>query len=144
MRTMIFTAAAAASALAFATPASAHPNSGYGYGHAPAYGGAYGAPYGNSYGNRYAPVGHWAQQLDRFRYDVRRLSQRGLLTRAEQRQANRNIRTVQRALRKYSRNGINGREAWDLDRRMANLERSIMRSARDRDVRRRAYYGYRR
>ncbi len=151
MRSLIFTLAAAASALVIASPASAQlrPPAHYGYG-APAYGApSYGAPYGNAYGynqnrapygnaygyNQHGGIQRWAQQLNQFRNDVYRLSRSGRFTRAEHRQSMRNIDVVERALRKYSRNGITQREAWDLDRRMANLQRSIMRSANDNDGR---------
>jgi hypothetical protein len=162
MRTFLISTAVAVSALAVAAPASAqwYPpqqqgygygygdryGDGYGNGYGDRYGGGYGNGYGGGYGNGYG-YGYdqrggphrWAQQLDRFRNDVRNLSARGLLTRREVQQSNHNIHVVERALRKYSRDGFNQREAWDMERRLSNLQVSISRHASDADTRRRRY-----
>lgn len=148
MRTFVISMAAAAAALVVATPAAAqvYAPQGYGYGSnygapygsAYGYGSNYGAPYGNAYGYRYGGQ-QWAQQVQQMRYDIRALSQRGLLTRREQSALNRDLRKVQHALYVYGRNGFTQREAWDMDRRIRGMQVAIARNANDRDTRWRRY-----
>jgi hypothetical protein len=143
MRTILISLAGAASALAITSPASAQwapsPYSypapqpaPYGYG-APGYGGGNAYGYGNGYG--YGQVGRWTSDLQRINNQMHQLSNRGLLTGRELRQMRQNVATVQNAIHKYQRNGINRNEAHDLDRRLRNLQISMQRSARDSDTR---------
>lgn len=151
MRTILMSLAAAASAFAIASPASAQwapapygypapQPSPYGYG-VPGYGSGYGYGYGNGnaygYGNGYGygHVGRWTSEIERIRSHMHQLSSRGLLTRREVRQMRQNVATVQNAIHKYQRNGINRYEAQDLDRRLRNLQISLQRSAWDADTR---------
>jgi hypothetical protein len=134
MRKVLISLAAAVSALAVASPASAqyYPQQPYGYGY------GYNQPsYGYGYNQNYGRVGidRWLYQLDDLRRQVDHYARQGRLDGREIRAQHRNFRTVDRALRKYGRNGLNRREAYDMDRRIANLRESIMRSAHDSDNR---------
>ena len=133
MRNVLISFAAAASALAFATPASAqyYPQpQGYGYGYDNDY--RY-----NDYGRQSAD--RWLNQLHSLRGEMQRFVRQGRLTNREVRAQDRNFYVIERALRKYGRNGLNRREAYDMDRRVANLRESIFRSAHDADNRRRYF-----
>jgi hypothetical protein len=59
----------------------------------------------------------------------------GSLTPSEARSLTRQLDDVQRLERQYARNGINGREARELDRRYASLESRLRFETRDSDNR---------
>lgn len=126
MRNYLIPLAAAAATFAVATPASAQYYGGY---HpAPAYGApAYGAPYGQAYGYRQAGTARWTHQLRQIRYDTQRFAAQGRLTRHEMRDMRRDIRSVQREIRKSARRGISPWEARRLDQRIARLQYQLAR-----------------
>ncbi len=130
MRKFIISAAVAGAAFIAAAPAAAQY-------YQPAYGG-----YDQYQDNRhdrgnYGNAGRWSQELRQIRNDVERLSHRGLLDRREVRAMRYNISNVDNALRTYSRHGIDRREAYEMDRRIRNLQISMRRSANDADTRNR-------
>jgi hypothetical protein len=71
----------------------------------------------------------------------------GTLTRVEARNLSRQLDDIRRLERQYSRNGVNAREARDLDQRYASLTARLRFENRDGDNRGRDYgrngYGYR-
>ena len=131
MRTTLISIAAAASALAVATPAAAQyypapppPAYGYGYGQQ--------APYGNyGYQNQWRVVRALQARVDRLQGRLDRLAQRRIITRGEYRRLHGNSHRIEQQLRAASRYGLNRRERYDIEVRIARLEQRIAHEARD-------------
>ena len=127
MRKFLIVSAAAASALAVATPAAAQ------YYPAPAPGYGYDNGYNNGY--NHGGVARWDSAVQRIYQDIRMLSQQGRLTSGEFRMLDYDTSVVRNAIRKYSYNGLTGREARDLDRRVSNLQYAVSKAANNRSTR---------
>lgn len=139
MRTALMTIAAAASALAFAAPASAQyfPAPGHvvpGY-VVP----RYVAP-GYSYGYRasYGQVRYLQARIDQLQWRINQLDRRNILSGREARQLRRDAWELERRLRVASRYGLHPAERYQVEARLARLERRLWRDAND--GRRWAYY----
>lgn len=146
MRKYLIPLAAAAATLGAASPAAAQFHVSIGTG--PSYAApGYGTPYGYGYGHRMG-AGQWMQQLQQIRYQTRMLANQGRLTRSEMRDMTRDIRSAQRAVRLSARRGVNQREAYMMDRRIARLQYQLQRYSDwdrrryDRRYDRRYSYGY--
>lgn len=111
---------------------------GYAYGYQQPQGYAYGyhQPQGYAYGRQaYGNVGNLRAQLQQIRYATQDLQARGRLTRNERRDMQRDIQSAERALYSVSRRGITGREARQMEQRVARLHYQL-RVYSDRDGRR--------
>jgi opacity protein-like surface antigen len=118
MRKFIFAAAIAASTLAVSAPAAAqwYPPQ----------------PQGNAYGyNNYGQVRRLDARIDAMQRHIKRLDQRDVLSEREARDLRSQSNDVERRLRVAARNGLNGWEANDIERRVQRLEVRIQREARD-------------
>jgi hypothetical protein len=119
----ILICAAAASVLAVAAPASAqyYPQpQGYGYG------------WGQSYNFR----GHARAlqvRVDRIQREINRLAQFRMISRSEWVNRQQDARAIERRLRRDARDGrgLNAREMYETERRIARLEWRIARDVRD-------------
>ena len=140
MRKILIPLAAAASAIAVATPASAQwgappppPPYGnaYGYGSAAPYGNAYG--YQNHYGyqNPYGQVRALQARIDQLQRTINRLDRRDVIREREANRLRETSRNIERRLHRSARYGLNPREAYDMQRRIANLEQRIALVLRD-------------
>lgn len=117
MRTFLISAAAAVSALAIAAPAAAQwqqPQYGYGYGT-------------NHYNS--GQVRFYQARINQLHQRIHRLERR--LSRGEFLRLNREVDLLEHRLRRAAYRGIGPQEAYQLDRRIARLERVIYREARD-------------
>ena len=122
MRKIFLSIAMAASALAVAAPASAQWTPPV-YNYAPYnYGGAFN-------GHRFAAS--METRVQRLRTDIRALEVRGILSRSEGRSLQSQAQNLQRRIYFASRNGIQPREARNLEFGIRNLENRISREARD-------------
>ena len=126
MRTALITIAAAASALALASPASAQY-----YPVLPGY--AYG------YHSNYGQVRMLQARIDHLQRQINRLDNRDILSEREARRLRNESRQLEYRLRVASRLGLHPAERYDLERRLARLERRLWIDARD--GHRWAYYG---
>ena len=118
MRKFIFTAAIAVSTLAVAAPAAAqwYPPQ----------------PQGNAYGyNNHGQVRRLDARIDAMQRQIKHLDQRDVLSEREARDLRHQSNDVERRLRVAARNGLNGWEANDIERRVQRLEVRIQREARD-------------
>ena len=118
MRKFIFTAAIAVSTLAVAAPAAAqwYPPQ----------------PQGNAYGyNNHGQVRRLDARIDAMQRQIKHLDQRDVLSEREARDLRHQSNDVERRLRVAARNGFNGWEANDIERRVQRLEVRIQREARD-------------
>ena len=118
MRKFIFTAAIAVSTLAVAAPAAAqwYPPQ----------------PQGNAYGyNNHGQVRPLDARIDAMQRQIKHLDQRDILSEREARDLRSQSNDVERRLRVAARNGFNGWEANDIERRVQRLEVRIQREARD-------------
>ena len=132
MRTILISLAATASALAVATPASAQ------WGAPPPpppYGNAYGyaAPQGNAYGyhNNYGHVRALQARIDQLQRTINRLDRRDAIRDREANRLRDSARNIERRLHRSARYGLNPRESYDMQRRIANLEQRIALVLRD-------------
>ena len=118
MRNVLITLAAAASALAVATPAAAQP---------------YPQPYGNAYGyhNNYGQARALKARIDAIQRQIERLDSRDVLSEREARRLRQDARELERRLRFARQNGLHPQERYDIERRLAHLERRLWRDARD-------------
>jgi len=140
MRTALFTIAAAASALAFASPASAQYYPVYpGYAYHPGYAVPPGYAYG--YHSNFGQVRFLQARIDQLQRQINRLDRRNILSEREAHRLRRESRELELRLRTASRFGLHPAERYDLERRLARLERRLWIDAHD--GRRWAYGGYR-
>ena len=111
-------AALAASTLAVAAPAAAqwYPPQ----------------PQGNAYGYKnYGQVRRLDARIDAMQRQISHLDRRNILSEREARSLRSQSNDVERRLRVAARNGLNGWEANDIERRVQRLEVRIQREARD-------------
>lgn len=126
MRNFLIPLAAAASMVAIAAPASAQwqpqPQA-YGYG--------YQQPYG--YQNNYGHVQAMKQRIDRIQSQIQRFAQYRMITRAEYNRLIRDSREIERRFYRNARDGrgLNQREMYQVQIRVARLEQKIARDIRD-------------
>ena len=109
MRKVLISFAAAASALAVATPASAQyfpAPQGYGYG----------------YQHNYGQVRRLQVRIDAVQRQINHLDRRNILSEREARRLREDSRDLERRLRVASRYGLNPREGYNVERRLARLE----------------------
>lgn len=118
MRKYFIAAALAASALTAAAPAAAQYNQpqGYGYG------------YNN---NNYGQVRRLQARIDQLQRQISRLDSRDILSEREASRLRSESRAIEQRLRYAARNGLNGRERYDIERNIQRLEVRIQREARD-------------
>jgi len=118
MRKVLISLAAAASALAVATPASAQ---------------YFPAPQGYAYGyhDNYGQVRRLQVRIDHIQRQINRLDRRNILSERESRRLRYESRELEHRLRIASRYGLNPRERYDVERRLARLEQRLWRDARD-------------
>jgi len=119
MRKFLISAALMASTVAVAAPASAqwYPPQPQGY--------AYG------YNNNYGQVRRLQVRIDQIQRQIRQLDRRNVLSNREARRLNDEARSLEYRLRQLGYNGLNGRERYDIERRIARLEQHVYREARD-------------
>lgn len=144
MRKFMITLAAAASALAVASPAAAqyypapaypapqaygyngysnsgYGNSGYGYNGANAYG----------YNNGYGAIRGLQVRIDQIQGRLDQLAQRRMISRGEYKGLHRETHQIEDRLRAVARFGLDPRERYDMERRIARLEQHVHREVRD-------------
>jgi len=125
MRKFVIAAALAASALTAAAPAAAQWN----------------APQGNAYGyNNYGQVRRLDARIDAMQRQINNLDRRDILSEREASRLRNEARNLEQRLHYASRNGLNGREIYNVERGIQNLEVRIQREARDGNGRRDAGY----
>ena len=125
MRKFVIAAALAASALTAAAPAAAQWN----------------APQGNAYGyNNYGQVRRLDARIDAMQRQINSLDRRDILSEREASRLRNEARSLEQRLRYASRNGLNGREIYNVERGIQDLEVRIQREARDGNGRRNAGY----
>ena len=119
MRKFLISAALMASTVAIAAPAAAQwaPPQPQGY--------AYG------YNNNYGQVRRLQVRVDQIQRQIRQLDRRNVLSNREARRLNDEARSLEYRLRQLGHNGLNGRERYDIERRIARLEQHVYREARD-------------
>jgi hypothetical protein len=119
MRKFLVSAAIAASTLVAAAPAAAqyYPPQ----------------PQGNAYGyhNNYGQVRRLDARIDAIQRHIHNLDRRNVLSNREADRLRGESRDVERRLHQLARNGLNGWEANDIERRIYRLETRIQREARD-------------
>ena len=124
MRKFVIAAALAASALTAAAPAAAQyypPQQGY----------------NNGYGyNNYGQVRRLHARIDQLQRQISNLDRRDILSEREARRLRNESNQLEQRLRYASRNGLNGREIYNVERGIQNLEIRIQREARDGNGRR--------
>ncbi|MEO6360684.1 MAG: hypothetical protein ABIO43_08935 [Sphingomicrobium sp.] len=117
MRKLLITIAAAASALAVAAPASAQ---------------YFPQQQGNAYGyNNYGQARRLQARIDRLQGDLDRLAQRGAISRREHRNLHGESHAIESRLRAASRYGLDPRERYNIEMRIARLEQRIVYEVRD-------------
>ncbi|HYD99163.1 MAG TPA: hypothetical protein VEH84_07260 [Alphaproteobacteria bacterium] len=122
MRKFLISAAVAATALTAAAPASAQ------WAPPP----PYGAPYGHAYGyDNYGQARRLQVRLDHIQRQIRHLDRRNILTNREAARLFDDSREIERRLHRAARFGLNGRERFEIERRIARLEQRLWRDARD-------------
>ena len=125
MRKFVIAAALAASALTAAAPAAAQWN----------------APQGNAYGyNNYGQVRRLDARINAMQRQITGLDRRDILSEREASRLRNEARNLEQRLHYASRNGLNGREIYYVERGIQNLEVRIQREARDGNGRRDAGY----
>ena len=124
MRKFLISAALMASTVAVAAPAAAQwGQPAYGYGQ---------QPYGNAYGyNNYGQVRRLQVRIDQIQRRIVQLDRRNILSNREANRLRNESRSLEYRLRNASRYGLNGRERYDIEIRIARLEQRIYREARD-------------
>lgn len=139
-RKLILGTALAVSALTAAAPAAAqyYPQAQQGYG----YSQGYTQPYqNNGYGQRYGYANNWGQaralmaRVDQVRQQVRILDRRNILSQREAYRLDAEAQQLRYRIAQLSRGGINQNERYDVERRLARLERSVQINAYDRNGR---------
>ncbi len=119
MRKVIISLAAAGTALAFATPATAQ------YWPQPQ---SYGYSYGN---NGYGTARALQARIDALQGHLDRLAQRRLISRSEYRNLHGDTHGIEQRLRQAARYGLDQRERYSIERRVARLEQRIAYELRD-------------
>lgn len=116
MRKFVIAAALAASTLAAAGPAAAQYY-----------------PQGNAYGynNAYGQVRRLDARIDALQRQIRNLDRQNILSNREADRLRTESRNLEQRLRYASRNGLNGREIYNVERGIQRLEVRIQREARD-------------
>ena len=118
MRKFLISAALAASTFVAAAPAAAqyYPSQpqGYGYGY-----------------NNYGQVRRLQARVDNVQRQINNLDRHNILSNREASRLRNDSRDVERRLHYAARNGLNGWEAQDIDRRIGRLEYRVQREARD-------------
>ena len=117
MRKFVIAATLAASALTVAAPAAAQNY-----------------PQGNAYGynnSGYGQVRRLQVRIDQLQRQIVQLDRRNILSEREASRLRAESRTLEQRLRYASRNGLNGRERYDIERGIQRLEYRIQREARD-------------
>ena len=127
MRKYIISAALAASALTAAAPAAAQWY-----------------PQGNAYGynNNYGQVRRLDARIDQLQRRINQLDRRNILSEREAARLRGESRNLEQRLYYASRNGLNGREIYSVERGIRNLEFRIQREARDGNGWRNGNYHY--
>ena len=125
MRKLAITFGAAAAAVGLAAPASAQW-----YPQQQPHG--YQQPYGYQHQNFGYARGLQAR-VDRIQRDLRHLAQYRMISRSEYNNRNQDARDIERRLRRDYRDGrgLNQREVYQVQRRIARLEQRIARDVRD-------------
>ena len=124
MRKFLISAALMASTVAIAAPAAAQ------WAPAPQYG--YGQPQGYAYGyNNYGQIRRLQVRIDQIQRQIVQLDRRNILSNREANRLRDESRSIERRLRNASRYGLQGRERYDIERRIARLEQHVYREARD-------------
>ncbi|MEO7635272.1 MAG: hypothetical protein ABIS38_06465 [Sphingomicrobium sp.] len=125
MRKVLISIAAAGTALAFATPASAQyfPQSQPGYG--------YGYNQGGYNRGGYGQVRMLQARVDRIQGQLDRLAQQRAISRGEYRALHGDSHRIESRLRQVASYGLDQRERYDIERRIARLEQRIVYEARD-------------
>ena len=128
MRKFVIAAALAATALTATAPAAAqwYPPQ----------------PQGNAYGynNNWGQVRRLQARVDQLQRHIARLDSRDILSEREAARLRNDSREIEQRLRYAARNGLNGNEAYSIERRIQRLEVRIQREARDGN--RYGNYGY--
>ena len=116
MRKFVIAAALAASTLTAAAPAAAQ---------------YYPQPQGYGYNNNYGQVRRLQARVDQLQRQISQLDRRNILSDREANRLREESRGVEYRLRRAARYGLNGREAYDIERQIQRLEVRIQREARD-------------
>ena len=116
MRKFLIPAAIIASTIAAAAPATAQ----------------WQQPQGNAYGydNR-GQARRLEVRIVQLRREIARLDRRNVVSDREARRLDMQARNLEMRFRQFAVNGINGRERYDLEQRIARLEQNIRRQATD-------------
>lgn len=128
MRKFLISAAIAAGAMTIAAPAAAQWAP-----PPPAYGGPHGAPYGHAYGyhNNHGQFRSLQVRIDRLQREIRRLDQRNIISRREAARLMDDSRDLERRLMRSARNGLNFNEVRAVEVRLFRLEQRLAYAARD-------------
>ena len=123
MRNYIISAALLASSVAVAAPAAAQwaPPQPQGY--------AYG------YQGNYGQTRRLEVRIQQIRHQIRQLDRRNILSNREANRLDAEARSLQYRVRQLGYNGLNQRERYDIERRIARLEWNVRREANDGDRR---------
>jgi hypothetical protein len=117
MRKFLISAAIAASTLVAAAPAAsqwAPQPQGYGYGY-----------------NNYGQARRLQVRIDQLQHQINQLDRRNILSEREAARLRGDSRQLEQRLRYSARNGLNGREGYEIERGVQRLEYRIQREARD-------------
>ncbi|HEY7005520.1 MAG TPA: hypothetical protein VH392_03475 [Sphingomicrobium sp.] len=129
MRKLVLSVVAAGAALAAATPAAAQyypQGSGYGSGY-----NGYGSGY-NGYGqNNYRGGGSLQARINGVQRQIENLRARRMISRDEAEGLRHESRELERRLYRLGNYGLNGREAQDIQYRIARLEQHVQHEVRD-------------
>ena len=118
MRKTLISLAVAASALAVATPASAQ---------------YFPQPQGQAFGyNNYGHVRALQARVNNLQRQIINFDRANVLSNREAARLRNEARELERRLLRSARNGLSQREAYDVERRVANLEQRVHRQALDR------------
>ena len=119
MRKFLISAAVVASTVAIASPAAAqwaqHAPQGYAYG----------------YQNNHGQTRRLEARIQQVRNQIRQLDRRNILSSREANRLDREARSLQYRVRQLGYNGLNQRERYDVERRIARLEQNIRYQAND-------------
>ena len=122
MRKFLISAALAVSTVAVAAPAAAQ----------------WAPPQAYGYNDGYGQVRRLQVRIDQLQRQIARLDSRDILSEREAARLRNDSRQVEYRLRSAARYGLNGRERYEIERRIARLEHRIQREAGDRN----RYRGY--
>jgi hypothetical protein len=115
MRKFLISTALAASTLVAAAPAAAQYY-----------------PQGNAYGyNNYGQARRLQVRIDQLQRQISQLDSRNILSEREASRLRSDSRQLEQRLRYSARNGLNGREGYEIERGIQRLEYRIQREARD-------------